>query len=58
MHTTEFVKDNTEPDFEPFTISKFELCRNKESAPLRVEIYDKSKEDADELLSSGYFNLY
>lgn len=58
FHKTEFVKDSTEPDFRPFTITKERMCKNVESAPLKVEIYDESKEGKDELLSTGYFNLY
>jgi hypothetical protein len=56
VQETEYVKDNLNPDFKPFTISGAKLCKNNMATPLKLEIWDHSKAGKHLQISTGYFS--
>ena len=59
VHETEWKKDELNPDFAPFTISSGKLCRGNEDLPVKLEIWDYSKEGEKEFrkVGKGYFTV-
>lgn len=59
VHETEYKKDDLNPDFAPFTISDDKLCRGNEDQPLKMEIWDFSKEGEGSMnrIGKAYFTM-
>ena len=59
MHETEYKKDDLNPDFAPFTVSGDKLCRCNEDVPLKLELWDYSKDGEDSMkrIGKGYFTV-
>ena len=58
VQETEYIKDNLNPDFKPFTITGAKLCKNCPEAWLRLEIWDNSKSGKHLKISTGYFTVF
>lgn len=58
VHKTEYMSDNLNPDFAPFTLGGDELCKDEEDTWIKIDIFDNSKSKKDTLLSTGYFNIF
>lgn len=54
---TEYYQDNLNPDFKPFEISSYKLCKDDPCTPLKLEIWDYSKRGKHTLISKAYFTL-
>ena len=60
---TEYIQDNTNPNFKPFVIDGKDLCRGMENTILKVEIWDKSVDNdetipVDSKISEAFFSVY
>ena len=57
MQETEYIKDNLNPDFLPFSISSSKLCKNNKNAYIKMELWDNSKEGNHTYLGNGFFTV-
>ena len=56
---TTFIKDESNPRFDPFTIDGRSLSRGMENTQFKIEIWDSDNgPDQDKFISRGYFSLY
>lgn len=54
---TNYIKDNLNPVFDPFTISGQKLCKNNLQSPMKVEIWDHSKRGKHTYISKAFFTM-
>ena len=54
---SEFKKDETNPDFKPFSVSSNSLCRGNVNMVLKVEFWDHSGKGEHEFLGRGFFTV-
>ena len=56
IHRTEFVDNDLNPNFKPFTISQNKLCKGREDVWIRAKIMDKNNgENSDIEVGVGFF---
>lgn len=53
VHETEYKKDNLNPDFDEFTLTANKLNRGDEDMPLKMELWDFSKQGGDAMKKIG-----
>lgn len=57
VYETHYVKDNLNPDFQPFTITGQKLCKNNLESPMKMEIWDHSNRGFHTWISQAYFTV-
>lgn len=55
---TGYIKNEDNPNFEPFIIDQNSLCRGMENSAMKMEIWDYSEGEDSRLISTGYFSVY
>lgn len=57
VHKTEFIKNNCDPKWKPFTISFAKLCNGNQDKPLKFEVYDHDNSNKHELIGQFHITL-
>jgi hypothetical protein len=57
VHRTKIIKNNLNPQWEPFIISVQQLCSGDYDRTLKIECYDWDKTSGDDLIGSFITNL-
>jgi Ca2+-dependent lipid-binding protein len=57
VHRTEIIKNNLNPQWEPFIISVQQLCSGDYERTLKIECYDWDMKSGDDLIGSFITNL-
>ena len=57
IHKTEYIKDNLNPVFKPFSIDIAKLCSNNYDLPIKIECYDWQSDGKHRLLGETLITM-